>query len=196
MQEQLNYLNRKTYSCLSTSVFKSNEFLIKPVSPEEIESIRIWRNLQMDVLRQKKPIGFEEQIDYFQKNIWPLFEQKQPSQILFSFYENEKLLGYGGLVHISWENKRSEMSFLLNPDHIKNNIVYKKYFSEFISFMKKINFEELGFHKLYTETYSHRDFHIEILIENNFVLEGVLKDHIYIKDKFINSLIHSIIKNV
>ncbi len=62
--------------------------------------------------------------------------------------------------------------------------------------MKKVNFEVLFFHKLFTETYSHRNFHIDVLVENEFVLEGVLKDHNYINNEFIDSLIHSIIKNV
>ena len=32
---------------------------------------------------------------------------------LLSFKKNNVLIGYGGFVHISWENKRSEISFIM-----------------------------------------------------------------------------------
>lgn len=189
-------MNIKKYACLNQNIFENGKFKIRPVIPEDIELIRVWRNLQMDVLRQKNIINSEEQINYFKDNIWPLFDQKYPSQLIFSFIEDEQIIGYGGLVHISWEDKRAEMSFLLNPDYIEDNNCYRIFFSTFISFMKKVNFEVLFFHKLFTETYSHRNFHIDVLVENEFVLEGVLKDHNYIKNEFVDSLIHSVIKNV
>ena len=39
------------------------------------------------------------------------FKEKQPNQLLFSFIENNLLIGYGGLVHIDWTNKNAEISF-------------------------------------------------------------------------------------
>ena len=62
--------------------------------------------------------------------------------------------------------------------------------------MKEVNFSILDFHKLFTETYSHRSFHISILEKAGFELEGMLRDHVIIEKKYFNSLIHSIINNV
>ena len=85
---------------------------------------------------------------------------------------------------------------LLNPELVEIENIYDQYFSKFIDFMKEINFSILNFHKLFTETYSHRFFHISILEKSGFELEGLLRDHIIIDKKYFNSLIHSIIKNV
>lgn len=184
------------YKCLQNNTFHFNSFSIKPIDSSEIEQIRIWRNAQMNVLRQKQSISVEQQIIYFERFIWPLFEKSEPHQILFSFYKNDKFLGYGGLVHISWADRRAEMSFLVNPSYTKCDISYEKFLSSFISLIKKVVYDELNFHKLYTETYANRTFHISVLEKNGFVLEGVLRDHVIINEKFTNSLIHSILNYV
>ena len=184
------------YKCLHSNVFHFDAYSIKPIEHSEIEQIRIWRNAQMDVLRQKISISYEEQISYFEKNIWPLFEEIQPNQIIFSFYKKDELIGYGGLVHISWEDKRSELSFLLNPSYTQSDDLYGELFGSFITLVKKVVFEDLKFHKLFTETYEHRVFHIDVLNKNGFILEGILRDHVIINGNLINSLIHSILSNV
>ncbi len=35
------------------------------------------------------------------------------------------MIGYGGLVHISWEDKRAEMSFLDQTSRAEDNLIYK-----------------------------------------------------------------------
>jgi len=184
------------YTCLKSYSFIDNEFEIRPISINDIEQIGLWRNKQMDVLRQKKSITSLEQIVYYNNVLLPTLSQELPNQIIFSYFKDKILIGYGGLVHISWEDKRSEMSFLLNPDFIAIESIYEQYFLKFINFMKEINFNELDFHKIFTETYSHRSLHINVLGKAGFELEGVLRDHVVINKTYINSLIHSIIKNV
>lgn len=184
------------YKSLKNNSIQELDFEIRPISLNDMESIRVWRNQQMDVLRQKKVITKEEQVFYFNNYIIPTFNQKFPNQIIFSFLKSNVLIGYGGLVHISWEDKRAEMSFLLNPDYILDSTIYKEYFQVFIKFMKIVSFQQLNFHKLFTETYSQRKFHISILEECGFEIEGILRDHINLNNKYINSLIHSIINNV
>ena len=184
------------YNCLKSNSFIDDGFEIRPISINDIELIRNWRNAQMDVLRQKKIITSSEQLLYFSNILLPTFREEFPSQIIFSYFKDKTLIGYGGLVHISWQDKRSEMSFLLNPDLIKNKSIYEQYFLKFIEFMKVINFTQIDFHKIFTETYSHRSFHISVLEKAGFELEGVLRDHVLINEKYINSLIHSIVKNV
>ena len=191
-----NNFSLMEYNCLKNSVLNENSFVIKPVSIDDIELIRLWRNQQMDVLRQKKEISNLEQISYFENNITILFNKEKPSQLIFSYFKDNILIGYGGLVNLSWDDKRAEMSFLLNPIYIKNDYVYKQYFSQFITFMKQINFDQLAFRRLFTETYEHRNFHISILVDSGFKLEGILRDHVFLNNKYINSLIHSIINNV
>ena len=60
-----------SYSCLSNQQFEYGDYKIRPVQKKEIENIRLWRNKQMDVLRQETKISFNEQKIYFKENIWP-----------------------------------------------------------------------------------------------------------------------------
>ena len=73
-----------------------------------------WRNEQMYHLRQSKPLTEADQDRYFDEVVSQLFDQEQPEQILFSFLEGEKCIGYGGLVHINWGDRNAEVSFIMD----------------------------------------------------------------------------------
>jgi len=47
---------------------------------------------------------------------------------------------------------------------------------------------------VFTETYALRKHHINVLEDAGFELEGVMRDHVRIGGKFVDSLIHSLIK--
>jgi len=95
---------------------------------------------------------------------------------------------------MNWQDKRAEMSYLVNPVITSNTEAYEKSFSCFIKLIKKVCFEELMFNKLFTETYCNRLKHIKILEKNGFIIEGVLREHIIQNSKFQNSIIHSILE--
>jgi len=178
------------YSCLSTQQFEYGDYKIIPVQKEEIENIRLWRNNQMDILRQETKISSKEQKIYYKENIWPKMEEIEPNTILVSIHLNHKMIGYGGLVNISWVHKRAEVSFLSDPNRSQNIKFYNKDFSSFLNLIKLVGFDDLGLNRLYTETYDIRDKHISILESNGFKKEGVWRQHIYIKGKSIDSILH------
>ena len=148
----------------------------------------------MDVLRQKKELSSDDQKQYFKSSIIPLFELENTRQILFSFFKDSDLIGYGGLVNISWVDKRAEMSFLVDNSRSENNDQYGKDLHSFINLMKNLCFTEMKFNRLFTETYEFRTFHIKILELSGLVREGRMRQHIYQKNKFHDSIIHSILK--
>lgn len=181
------------WRCLKNQHFTMGRYKISPVSPSHIESIRCWRNDQMDVLRQAEIISSEHQCDYFSKNIWPTMEHNQPSNILVGFLYDEILIGYGGLVHIAWEHRRAEISFLLETSRSLHESTYAKDFNVFLQLIQSMAFEDLDLHRLFAETYSNRYQHIKILEEAGFKLEGILHQHVLIKGIYLNSLIHGLI---
>ena len=56
-------------------------------------------------LRQEVKLTKKMQELYFDEVITPSFDNKYLNQILFSVLENQKCIGYGGLVHIDWKNQ-------------------------------------------------------------------------------------------
>jgi RimJ/RimL family protein N-acetyltransferase len=160
------------------------------VQPEHIEAIRLFRNAQMDVLRQSALISPEEQVAYYAASIWPEMGRPQPKNILFTYLERDELVGYGGLVHVAWEHRRAEVSFLLEPRLAGAEKTYARYFSAFLRLIQSVAFEDLKLHRLFTETYATRTDHISVLESSGFALEGRMRDHVRIQDEPVDSLIH------
>ena len=108
--------------------FDTNNFLFGFIKSSDIEKIRIWRNDSLRYLRQNNKISKKQQITYFEKNVHNQAKLKKPNKILFSFKKDNILIGYGGLVYISWENKNAELSFLLDPK-FNSKKLYKIFFN-------------------------------------------------------------------
>ena len=104
------------YLCLNKNIFLWNNFKIIPIRMKDRNMIMSWRNDQIYHLRQKAKLKRKDQDLYFKNIVKKQFKEKQPNQLLFSFIENNLLIGYGGLVHIDWTNKNAEISFLMKTE--------------------------------------------------------------------------------
>jgi RimJ/RimL family protein N-acetyltransferase len=140
-------------------VLRRGDYAIEAVQPKHIEAIRVWRNRQIDVLRQKEPISREQQQRYYETEIWPNLDQPRPANILLSYLHGERHVGYGGLVHIAWEDKHAEVSYLLAPDLLEDD-VYRGYHVAFLGLIQELAFDDLGLDYLTVETYPQRTAHM------------------------------------
>lgn len=169
------------------------EIEVRAVQPADIEAIRQWRNAQMDVLRQTAPIAPEEQECYFASHVWPEMTRTEPAQILLAIEHGGVLIGYGGLVHISWPNRRAEISFLLAPV-LENNVEAREaIFAGFLDLVQELAFADLGLRRIFTETFAHRSRHISTLEASGFMREGCLREHVLIDGIPANSIIHGLL---
>lgn len=187
-------MSNSSYACLKKQTYTFSDYVILPLRSIDKQDIMHWRNAQMDVLRQNTPLTIEDQTRYFEKVVSPLFTQKSPQQLLFSFLYKGTCIGYGGLVHINWEDKRGEISFLLDHNRLGDDQRYSSEFSIFLDCMKELAFDELQFNRLFTETYDIRPLHIGVLESNGFLLEGRMKQHIFMNENYCDSLIHGFLK--
>ncbi|MEQ8268854.1 MAG: GNAT family N-acetyltransferase [Parvibaculum sp.] len=178
------------YQCMPRAELQDGALAVRAVQPSHIESIRQWRNAQMDVLRQSRTITAEQQSAYYTAQVWPAMVLPHPPNILLIYEENGRPIGYGGLVHIAWEHRRAEVSFLLAPDLARASDEYARYFGTFLGLIKGLAFKDLRIHRLYTETYAMRRHHISILETNGFLLEGTMRHHVMVDGQPMDSLIH------
>lgn len=185
----------RTYSCLPIQTLTNGAYSILPVQDEHIDSIRQWRNAQMDVLRQSAVISAEQQQQYFARQIWPDMARAQPSNLLVSYLLDDTLIGYGGLVHIAWAHRRAEVSFLVSPHRAATATVYTRDLETFLRLIKILAFEQLGLHRLCTEIYAIRPRHITIFEANGFVREGVLRQHVWIKGRAVDTIVHGCLRS-
>ncbi len=178
-----------SYKILNKQEFTHNEYNIVPIRYEDRMDIMKWRNEQIYHLRQSKPLTEADQENYFNNVITKLFEEEQPNQILFSYLENDKCIGYGGLVHINWIDKNAEISFIMDTE------MEEEYFhinwSTFLSLIEEVAFKELGLHKIYVYAFDLRKHLYETLEANGYNKEAELKEHCLFEYKFISVIIHS-----
>ena len=178
------------YRCLNKNYYELDSYSIVPYRVKDSLDILHWRNEQIDVLRQKKPLTKQDQANYYQKVIKPSFTNPNPSIVLFSFLKESRCIGYGGLTNIDWKSKRAELSFLLSTKRAEDEIAYSQDFSTYLKLIKRVIFKDLKFHRLFTETFDIRPLHIQILEKSGFAYEGKMHDHVLINGKYIDSIIH------
>lgn len=177
------------YKCLQNQIYSHNEFSIVPIRYEDRYEILKWRNEQIYHLRQKFPLTEEKQDHYFKNTVLPSFDQANPTIVLFSFLMKNELVGYGGLVHINWEDRNAEISFLM--DTRLEEKYFSVFWSTFLLLIEKVAFSDLGFHKIFTYSFDLRQNLYPILIDLNFREEARLHQHVFFEQAPIDVVIYA-----
>jgi RimJ/RimL family protein N-acetyltransferase len=183
----------KKYSCLNNQVFGKGNYKLVPLRYEDRLDILKWRNEQIYHLRQSRPLTVEDQENYFNTVVDKLFDEEQPNQILFSYLENGKCIGYGGLVHINWIDKNAEISFIMNSALEKDD--FHNNWTKYLSLIEKVAFEDLKFHKIFTYAFDIRPHLYLALKDSNFIEDARLKEHCLFDGEYLDVVIHSKINN-
>lgn len=183
----------RRYSKLGPVDLARGRFSIRPVSDGDIEAIRRWRNAQMRVLRQAQPISPKAQCAYFAERIWPQMERSDPENVLVTILRDGVPVGYGGLVHCSWNDRRAEISALFAPEVAAEADEYRVSLMTFLELICALGFDRLGFNRLTLETYDIRPAHIAILEEAGFIREGRQREHVIIDGDRVDSLLHAMV---
>lgn len=161
-----------------------------PVRYADRYEIMQWRNEQIDILRQKEILTEEKQDNYFREVIAKLFDEKKPTQLIFSLLLNNQLIGYGGLVHIDWNKRTAEISFL-NKTERANDL--KKFAQDWIAFLdmiEKVAFKNANLYSINTYAYNLRPYLYPILESAGFIKDENKKRSLIDTDKYSDIVIH------
>ena len=173
-----------------------------------------WRNEQIYHLRQVRPLTEDDQQRYFDNVVAKLFDNPQPDQILFSYLENRRssecsesslihyrtatevgdakgvCIGYGGLVHINWNDRNGEISFIMDTQlEIEH---FAEHWSNYLTMLKAVAFDDLCLHKIYTYAFDLRPHLYTILEANGFKREATLKEHCLFNGEYKDVVMHSL----
>lgn len=104
---------------------------LRPLSLEDMEQIRIWRNSIPETTRTPFLLTKEQQQDYYRTVIcdrrsttryWGLWarlpdykEFRGAGDMVPPLGKELSFIGMGGIEHIEWENRRGEISVLIDP---------------------------------------------------------------------------------
>lgn len=180
------------YKVLSKQEYRKGRFSIVPIRMVDRYLIMKWRNEQIYHLRQSKALTEEEQDKYFNTVVAGLFDQDQPAQILFSYLEGEKCIGYGGLVHINWIDRNAEISFIMDTGLEKDHFEF--HWLCFLALIEKTAFLDLNLHKIYVYAFDLRPHLYKALEKSDYFKDAVLKDHCYVLDRYKDVVIYSKLK--
>lgn len=179
----------RNYKCLNQQSHFNGDYSLIPIRHEHRYKIMQWRNEQIYHLRQSEPLTEQVQNAYFNNVVAPLFEQEKPDQLLFSFLNKDKLIAYGGLVHINWIDRNAEVSFVMNTRLEKEG--FSKNWSEYLYLIEHVAFNELNFRKLYVYAFDLRPHLYSALEANSYFLDARLNDHCFIDNEFKDVVIYS-----
>ena len=179
----------RLYKFLKKQEFTNQNYSLLPIRDEDRYLIMQWRNEQMYHLRQNAPLTEEQQDVYFNTIVAGLFEQERPGQILFSYLENEKCIGYGGLVHIDWVHQHAEISFIM--DTRLETSSFEWHWKNYLPLIEELAFSELKLHKVFTYAYNLRPLLYTALEASGYTREAVLKEHCYFDGRFVDVVMHS-----
>lgn len=185
-------MTMNAYKILKRQVFTFHDFSLVPIRMHDRYLIMKWRNEQIYHLRQTKELSISDQDQYFNSVVAHLFNQEQPSQLLFSYLEGNTCIGYGGLVHINWVDRNSELSFIMDTKREASE--FQSHWSVFLNLIEQVAFEELALHKVYTYAYNLRPHLYQVLEANGFYREAILKEHCLYKNEFIDVVLHAKLK--
>jgi len=185
----------RSYKKIHKSEFTKDNFSLVVIRDADKESIRQWRNEQIEILRQKDFLTAGQQETYFKNVIDHLFEHEEPSQLIFSFLENGILIGYGGLVHIDWKNKTAEVSFLTETSRNKSTEIFINDWINYLALIKKVANTFLNFNSIFTYAYDLRPNLYRALEKSGFKETSRLKDHVEINGEKKDVVIHTFFMN-
>jgi RimJ/RimL family protein N-acetyltransferase len=179
----------RQYKCLAKENFASGEYKIVPIRDEDKYLIMQLRNDQVYHLRQNGLLTREAQEMYFATVIAGLFELDNPGQILFSYLHNEVCIGYGGLVHINWQDRNAEISFIIDANAGDADFVF--HWNKYLELIEEVAFAELKLHKIFTYAFDLRPLLYQAAEKAGFIREARLKEHTFFNNGYIDVVIHS-----
>ena len=165
------------------------DYSLVPIRMEDRGLIRQWRNEQMYHLRQNTPLTKEDQDQYFATVVKNLFEIDHPKQYLFSYLHQHQCIGYGGLVHIDYDRKTAELSFIMQTSLEQE--AFATHWDNYLTMIRPIAFQGLGLHKMFTYAFDLRPHLYPVLEGAGFLKEREIPDALQENGRSIPAIIHS-----
>lgn len=178
------------YICLQHQEQHLGDYSIVPLRYEDRFSIMKWRNEQIYHLRQARPLTEDDQQRYFDNVVSKLYDNPKPDQILFSYLEKGVCIGYGGLVHINWIDRNGEISFIMDTQLEAEH--FAEHWSNYLTMLKAVAFDDLGLHKIYTYAFDLRPHLYTMLETNGYKREATLKGHCLFNGEYKDVVLHSL----
>ncbi len=175
---------------MRAKILEADGLYLSNIEYTDLEKIKCWRNEQMSILRQWKPLTDKNQEKY-----WEIIANNNDSVLFSIIDENDSLAGYCGFTNIDYISSRGELSFLLDTALDHNGTEHDRILLAVLKMLSEYGFRQLNLNKIYTETYVYREGHIKTLEIFGMEREGILRKHVFKNGEYHDSVIHSMLRS-
>jgi [ribosomal protein S5]-alanine N-acetyltransferase len=103
--------------------------------------------------------------------------------------ENRKYIGACGFTHWDTENNCAEIAYSLNQDYWGRGIM-----GEIVDQLFQFGFEKMNLNRIEARCWSENNKSVRIMEKNNMKFEGIIREQIYVKGKYRDVKMYSILK--
>jgi UDP-4-amino-4,6-dideoxy-N-acetyl-beta-L-altrosamine N-acetyltransferase len=164
-----------------------SDILFKDLQEEDIEQVRIWRNLPevSEYMYTSDEITPEQQMKWFEGI------KVSTTQKVWIIEYNDKKLGVASLYNINEKSKSAYWAFYLGDSSVRGAGIGAKVEYNVCRYV----FEELNFNKLLCEVFVWNEPVIKMHEKFGFRRESYFREHIIKKGKFIDVVGMALLKN-
>jgi RimJ/RimL family protein N-acetyltransferase len=172
--------------------------MLRALDLADMEPIRLWRNDVLDILRTPFPLTKEQQEEWYKTEVCDRRSRSRFWAIVNTEYEHnaietvkeDRIIGYGGIENIHWENRIGEISLLVSP-----GARGKKYGTLAANSILHEAFDRLNLKTVYAECYSNNrsvDFWRRIMVDGWNGTETILPNRKYCGGKYYDAYYFSV----
>lgn len=154
---------------------------LRPLEASDLEPLREMGNdtfIASKIVRHFL-VGKEEQERWFE-----LLEARNDClyfTIISKFASFQSVAGMIGLRHLDWQNRKGELTMFIHPQYHG-----KGYGTEAVTLLCEYCFKRINLHKIYLNVLDHNSPAIRAYTKAGFVLEGTLKDEVWMGGRYNN----------
>ena len=171
-------------------MLKGKMISLKSIEPEDLEQLRIWRNLPeyRKHFREYKEINSAMQLKWYESSV-----VNDNNTLMFSIRDNEtdELLGCCGLCYINWVGQHADLSLYIGKDECY--IDDQGFAEDACVLLFDYAFKELGLNKVWTELYEFDNKKIDLYSKLGMTIDGRWRKQYYYNGRWWDSLLLEIL---
>ena len=166
------------------------KIILRPIKKEDLIFFNTWRNnieIKQQALLHPFPVTSEMDESWYNN----IANDTSNKSIFFTIInDNESVVGYTFLSNINWINRNCYFGIIIGDEQHRGKGIGKEVLKLIIDYV----FNTLNLHKITLEVVVDNKSAITLYEKMGFVKEGILKEHVFIANKFSDLIIMSIIK--
>lgn len=180
----------KQFSFLPFQNLSSERLLLRQLTPDDVNEMFAIRSNE-DVMKYiPRPLcKTQEEVLELMALMQNKLETNEGCNWGITLKGNDKLVGFIGHYNIKWEHFRSEIGYMLSPEHHGKGLA-----TEALKLLVNFGFNQMNMHSLEGIIDPDNIASARVLEKNGFVKEAHLKENGFFNGRFLDTVIYSLLR--